>query len=269
MIHVRLLPPTEYERALPFALHDPLADALLVADLTALADDCLAVVAERDGEIVGLATLVGHLPFPAVALCAPDAPTLHALLAQLAQADPRLHRRSTWCLAHAETLVQLRQVTDVIGAEEELKLVWDWADWTPSAQLVTTTPLGPADRPAIEELFAASPTMAWSARFLGECPYRGVYRDGKLVAIAGTHFRTPWVTEVGSISTHPAYRRQGLAAACVRDVVADLRGQTQRVFLMVFETNEPARALYRKLRFRECGRMWLTEFQLSAYHDRR
>jgi len=261
MPHVRLLPPAEYARALPFALRDPLADALLVADLTQLADVCRAVVAEQDDEIVGLATLVGHLPFPAVALRAPNATILQALLGQLAQVDPRLRQRSTWCLAHAETLAQLRQVTHVLQAEEEYKMTVDWADLAPT-QPVETTPLGPPDQAAIEALFAASPAMAWSPRSLGVCPHRGVYRDGLLVAIAGTQFCTPWVAELGSISTHPAYRRRGFAAACVHDVVADLRDHVERVFLMVFVTNEPAVALYRKLGFRERGRMWLTEFRL-------
>jgi ribosomal protein S18 acetylase RimI-like enzyme len=262
MPHVRLLPSAEYARALPFALRAPLVDALLVADLTQLADVCLAVVAEQDREIVGLATLVEHLPFPAVALRAPDATTLQAMLEQLTQADPRMRQRSTWCLAHADTLAQLQQVAYVLQAEEECKMTVDWADLVSPTLSAETTPLGPADQSAIEALFTASPTMAWTTRFLGVCPCRGIYRDGMLVAIASTHFCTPWVAEVGSISTHPAYRRRGFAAACVHNVVADLRGQTEHVFLMVFVTNEPAVALYRKLGFREHERMWLTEFQL-------
>jgi len=66
-------------------------------------------------------------------------------------------------------------------------------------------------------------------------PAFGCFADGKLVAMAATHFATPEVVEIGHVATHPDYRRQGYASALTA---------------------------YKRLGFRMMERMYLTSFAL-------
>ncbi len=64
-------------------------------------------------------------------------------------------------------------------------------------------------------------------------PAFGCFADGRLVAMAATHFATPEVVEIGHVATHPDYRRRGYATACTAALTRAAFGLASRVFLMV------------------------------------
>jgi ribosomal protein S18 acetylase RimI-like enzyme len=79
--------------------------------------------------------------------------------------------------------------------------------------------------------------------------YYGVFQNGALVSVAGTHVvsRTEGVAVVGNVLTHPRYRGLGLATIATSAVTADLLQSCNLVVLTVEEANEPAVHAYRRL----------------------
>ncbi len=83
--------------------------------------------------------------------------------------------------------------------------------------------------------------------------YRGVVRDGRLVAAAGTHVvsRHEGVAVVGNVFTHPSYRGHGYATAATSAVTEALLEYCDHVVLTVDPNNTPAVAAYARLGYRE------------------
>lgn len=83
--------------------------------------------------------------------------------------------------------------------------------------------------------------------------YRGVVRDGRLVAAAGTHVvsRHEGVAVVGNVFTHPSYRGHGYATAATSAVTETLLEYCDHVVLTVDPNNTPAVAAYARLGYRE------------------
>jgi ribosomal protein S18 acetylase RimI-like enzyme len=264
---VQLLRGAALEHALAWTRARALDQALLLADLTQLADESLPVGDVAGEAVRGLACCYTGLPFLAVALWAESAEETRALLYALAEHQPRLRSELVYSLVGAPVRDLLAAVTVVEEAHEEIKRIVPPTGLCPpapgSAQW-PTAPLTHADLPALAELHRTGPPMAWTPRSLDFGPARGVWLDGRLVAAAGVHFCTPWVTEIGHIITHPNYRRRGLAESVVRSLAGDLLGRTAHVFLMHFSSNDPAASLYERLGFVEHARLWLTGFRLPA-----
>jgi RimJ/RimL family protein N-acetyltransferase len=84
---------------------------------------------------------------------------------------------------------------------------------------------------------------------LEEGVYCGVFEDGRLVSIAGTHVvsEDEGVAVVGNVFTHPRYRGRGHATAATGAVTALLLARCPLVVLTVEEGNEPAQQVYQKL----------------------
>jgi ribosomal protein S18 acetylase RimI-like enzyme len=83
------------------------------------------------------------------------------------------------------------------------------------------------------------------------------YRDrGQLLAMGGERFRLPGFVELSAICVHPDGRGRGLGATITTHLaqLALARGETP--FLHVFPEN-PAVALYQRLGFRECSRLFV------------
>lgn len=83
--------------------------------------------------------------------------------------------------------------------------------------------------------------------------YYGVYEDGRLVSIAGTHVISPanGIAVVGNVFTHPRYRGRGYATLATSAVTAALLARCQEVVLTVDPANSPAVRLYRRLGYQE------------------
>jgi GNAT superfamily N-acetyltransferase len=106
------------------------------------------------------------------------------------------------------------------------------------------------DIPEINRLYSleGGPTYYRPAH-LEEGVYYGVYQNGRLASIAGTHAvsELEGVAVVGNVFTHPRYRGTGLATAATGAVTAELLERCPLVALTVEEANEPAVAVYKRL----------------------
>ncbi|MFE2724255.1 GNAT family N-acetyltransferase [Kitasatospora sp. NPDC059327] len=117
--------------------------------------------------------------------------------------------------------------------------------WTPA-------PLGRADLPELEELFAAAYPGNWfDDRMVDTGQYLGARLDGRLVAVAGVHAWSPVqrVAVLGNVTTHPEVRRQGAAGACVAALCRQLAETADHIGLNVRADNGAAVDLYRRLGF--------------------
>jgi predicted GNAT family acetyltransferase len=119
------------------------------------------------------------------------------------------------------------------------------------------------DLPAIGELARDAGLTVWHESMLALGPAFGYFDDGRLVAMAATHFVSADVIEIGHIATHPNYRRRGYASACTAALARAALALAPRVFLMVMADNAPALATYKQLGFRTIERFYLTRFLLA------
>jgi RimJ/RimL family protein N-acetyltransferase len=129
----------------------------------------------------------------------------------------------------------------------------------------TAEQLSEADLPDIEALYAASYPGNWFVpRMLQTGCYYGIRSDGALVCIAGVHVFAPaqGVAALGNVTTHPAWRGRGLAAAaCAALCRALLARGVATIGLNVRADNAAAIACYQKLGFRRTAAYdeWMLE----------
>ncbi len=108
--------------------------------------------------------------------------------------------------------------------------------------------LGEADVPAMTALAQATQPGPWGPLTWRYGPFYGIWREGRLIAMAGERMRPDAaIIEVSGVCTDPAWRGQGLAAALIRRVMAGHRARGAASFLHSFADNEAALALYRSL----------------------
>ncbi len=79
--------------------------------------------------------------------------------------------------------------------------------------------------------------------------YYGIFREGKLISMAGERLHPPGFTEVSAVCTDAAFRGQGLAARLVKTVVAGVRARGEEPFLHAAADNLGAIGLYERLGF--------------------
>jgi GNAT superfamily N-acetyltransferase len=102
----------------------------------------------------------------------------------------------------------------------------------------------------VNRLYAAeSGSSSYQPRHIDEGVYHGVFIDGFLVSIAGTHVvsYSEGVAVVGNVFTHPMYRGGGLATIATGATTATLLERCPLVVLTVESENEPAVRVYKRL----------------------
>ncbi|GIW05369.1 MAG: hypothetical protein KatS3mg060_0174 [Dehalococcoidia bacterium] len=120
----------------------------------------------------------------------------------------------------------------------------------------TATLLSPADTDQINRLYRFGAGGQVSRHQVADGVYYGIFEDGRLVSVAGTHFINPSerIGAVGNVFTHPAYRGRGLATRVTSAVTMAILDRCRDIVLNVSAGNAPAQAAYRKLGFREATR---------------
>jgi GNAT superfamily N-acetyltransferase len=117
-------------------------------------------------------------------------------------------------------------------------------------------PVGDADVEAVKALYAdgfgrgEGPTF-FAPDMLRQGTFRGIWRDGALVSVAGTHLYSAelGICAIGNIYTRSDSRGQGLGAQVTTAVVAHaIANGVQTIALNVSEHN-PARRVYERLGF--------------------
>jgi ribosomal protein S18 acetylase RimI-like enzyme len=114
--------------------------------------------------------------------------------------------------------------------------------------------LSPAYTRQLERLYSMGHGNAFSPYQVAQGVFYGVTDKDRLVATAGTHVvsETYSVAAVGNVFTHPEYRRQGLGTLCTSAVVQELLARRiQTIVLNVYEGNQVALRLYRRMGFQE------------------
>jgi RimJ/RimL family protein N-acetyltransferase len=115
-----------------------------------------------------------------------------------------------------------------------------------------------ADARRINALYRSDGVASfYSPRQIDEACYYGAERDGKLVAIAGTHVvsTSSEIAVVGNVYTFPEYRGQHLAQATTSAVTAQLLKFCREVVLSVDPENAPAVRAYERLGYIEVARL--------------
>jgi ribosomal protein S18 acetylase RimI-like enzyme len=113
-------------------------------------------------------------------------------------------------------------------------------------------PLSLADIDELQELYRLSYPGNWfDPRMLETGQYFGVRREGRLVSVAGIHVYSPRyrAAALGNITTHPAFRGQGLAGAACARLCQSLREHATNIGLNVRTENQAAIACYQRLGF--------------------
>ncbi len=79
--------------------------------------------------------------------------------------------------------------------------------------------------------------------------YIGVYRQGRLAAMAGQRLACPGYREISAVCTHPDERGQGHAGRLIRQLSHTILAAAETPFLHVSASNRGAWGLYERLGF--------------------
>jgi len=112
------------------------------------------------------------------------------------------------------------------------------------------------DAEELQTLYRVSYPGNWfDPRMLETGYYYGIRRAATLVSVAGVHVYSPRyrVGVLGNVTTHPAYRDQGLGKAVCAKLCAELLKIVDDIGLNVMADNTIAIAAYRRLGFEVIG----------------
>lgn len=249
--------------AVAYLRRSPYRNAIPLSNVTQLRRHCEIVLAHSDGMVQGVASYYRDLPFPALAFAAELGPALPPLIAALAERAPDLRAAELGAVIPEQRLRQLAACAQITALEPEYQMVVEPETLRPRADDAVRR-LRPEDLEAMSELAALGGLAAWRPSVIEHGPAFGAFLDGRLAAMASTHFATTDVIEIGNIVTHPAHRRRGLAAACTSALVESCFNLASRVYLMVLAENDAAFALYRGLGFWPSERFAFARFRLTG-----
>ncbi len=201
------------------------------------------------------------LPFPAISIDGHDPAIVARLIDELIE-NGNLPPELPFYSLVSERLAQvLAAATEVLSVQREWQMLYasdpDQLN-AGSARLLT-----PDDLPAMTALARVTDAMVFNADTFARGEFFGVDCDGVLVAMGGVQTNLPGFTEIGSIATHPKYRRRGYASQVVAALVHHLQADGQQIFLVLFQTNHPARALYEKLGFNVVSELHLMRWRIA------
>ena len=143
--------------------------------------------------------------------------------------------------------VTVRRATGLTGGEREVHRVLRGPAHAGDPALATRT--GEGDWGKLTAFYERLAGQVFFADVFRANPSYYIELDGKVVAAALCHFRTPQVLQIGAVLTDPDYRRRGLAASLVAAMAAEAHASGRLTSLFVRADNESATALYEKLGF--------------------
>jgi ribosomal protein S18 acetylase RimI-like enzyme len=108
-----------------------------------------------------------------------------------------------------------------------------------------------ADLSELQRLYASYPGNAFDPRMLETGQFFGIRRHAQLACVAGIHVYSPRyrVAAIGNVTTHPAFRNQGLATSVCARLCQSLLQTVDHVGLNVKADNAAAIRCYEQLGF--------------------
>jgi ribosomal protein S18 acetylase RimI-like enzyme len=243
----------------------PYRNALPLANVTQLRAQCNVVLAHCDEQVVGMASYYRDLPFLATTFVVDLPQNVPLLHAALAERTPQLRDATLSTVIPQQRVRQLTACTIIESLELEMQMVVEPETLRPHRD-ERVRRLRSDDLAAMTELAQRGGLMAWRPAVFEHGPAFGAFAGEQLVAMAATHFATTDVIEIGNVVTHPDYRRQGLASACVSALAARCFNLAPRVYLLVMDNNPGAQDAYRKLGFWPAERFAFVQYQLPPSH---
>jgi len=244
---------------------DPLANPILLADITQLRSSCdFFASLERNGRLRGVLAVTQHLPFTTIAFSDMPAAAFIELMTNAIEL-PQCESGSFYCLASRSQRKLIKSVSFLKWEMPEFRYdLGPEADHGPfKAQLaegLEVRELSEADAGALEKLYSEVPAVAFGPKALTLGPWVGVFSGESLVGVAGVHFSTPWVTELGHAVTHTKYRRMGCARALLARQIKILAGKTQHITACCFQESYAPQSLLESIGFKRHEQVWLMEF---------
>jgi GNAT superfamily N-acetyltransferase len=155
-----------------------------------------------------------------------------------------------------EGQVELPSGVEVIRQADVLQMICD--EWKPVPVSLNMIPLTEADEPAMVELVDLTKPgpFASKTRLMGS--FRGLFDEGRLIAMSGERWQTDAFTEVSAVCTHPDYRGRGYAKQFVSQGGNEIISTGKTPFLHSYADNATAIATYEKLGFRPARMMTFT-----------
>ena len=163
--------------------------------------------------------------------------------------------------AALESLVAPGESVYLLGIAPQAPRGWRLEAFRPLAQMVCERPLEMADGPEAIELSAAhrADVLAltalvyphyFRARTMEMGRYFGIYRDGRLAAMAGERLGMDALQEVSAICTHPEHNGRGYARRLTAMLSNDNLERGRTPFLHVSRENPRALRMYEQLGYR-------------------
>ena len=155
-----------------------------------------------------------------------------------------------WVLAREDHLEAIRSRYEMDSPERMWRMIATRETLSPTASRARR--MGMRDAPAVVDLYSATRAAAVRPETLLAQGCYGVWEDGRLVSIAGTHglSRRRGIAAIGNVFTDPAYRDRGYAKMCVSALAADLVRVVPEIILNVGDSNTPALRVYDRVGFR-------------------
>lgn len=247
---------------------DPLANPILLADLTQLRPHCDFLVSlKHDTKLCGVFAVTRHLPLTLIAFSDMSAGTFIELMGSALEL-PQCKSGLFCCLASRRQRKLIKSVSFVRWEMPEFRydLPEDARRGPFATQLeegLELRDLSAKDVDAVAALYNEVPAVAFGPKALELGPWVGILSGEELIGVAGVHFSTPWVTEIGHAATHTEFRRMGCARALMSRQIALLADKTQHITACCFQESLAPQNLLESMGFKRYEQAWLMEFSIG------
>ena len=101
-------------------------------------------------------------------------------------------------------------------------------------------------------------TLTTYAEWIKRMPMYGVFKEGRLVAYAGSFIQLPEVWLIGGVYTDPAHRNKGYATLATSGITKEALTKAEAAALFARADNLPAIRAYEKIGYRKIGeKVWV------------